>query len=141
MTSNQQYVPAARMQTPGEAKAGDRRSYGWGQHLLPQRTALAILAVQAGHHAVVDIAQFVAEADPFLRGSPATFRKLCKSIALTGLLVPYIEALPQNKTRFMFFLASALPDRESDDWRHLLTVDESNDRVEDPLAHTNRWIA
>lgn len=140
-TSERAYQPDEFIETPLAAKARDRSGYAWGKHLLVQQTCMVVLAVRAGSHAASQILEHIQEKDPNLAASSSLLRGICKDMCLTGLLVPYIEALPQSRRRFMFFLPWGLPDRDDDGWRHLLTIDEANERVVDvDTATTNRWV-
>jgi len=142
ITSSQSYQPTEIIQCPSAAKASEKRGYGWGMHLPHQRAGAIILAIRGGHHACSAMSDYIVGSDPSAAANPSMLLKICKSLALTGLLVPYIEALPQNRMRFMFFLAWAPPDTDSEYWRHLLTLEESNERVpEADSAITRRWVA
>jgi hypothetical protein len=98
------------------------------------------MAVNSGKHAVSEIAEYIGKVDVKLMGDPKAIRKVCKSVALTGALIPYVEALPQGRWRYMFFVAWALPDLASDRWQHLLTLEESNERVVGERPETTRWV-
>lgn len=141
-TNSQAYVPSDLIQLPGVAKAADRRGYGWGPHLLLQRAGMVILAVQQGKHAVSEMLTYIEQTDPKLSCSSTPLRNICKSMALTGVLVPWVEAIGQARMRYMFFLPWAQPDHPHDEkWDHLLTLEEANGRVSNPeTASTKRWI-
>lgn len=140
-TSERAYQPEELIETPQAAGARDRNGYAWGKHLLVQQTCVIVLAVRADNHAGSEILEHITSHEPKLVASASVLRKICKVMCLTGLLVPYIEPLPQSRRRFMFFLPWGLPDRDGTEWPYLLTIDEANDRVSDPAAAiTNRWV-
>ncbi len=136
-TSQQALVPENFLQTPGDAKSADKRGFAWGNHVHTQRGVMAVLAVHNGKHASSEIGEFISSVDPSIGCSDTMIRKVCKIVALTGVLVPFIEALPHGRFRYMYFVSWAPP--SVDEWDHLLTIEEYNSRV-DEGACTSPWV-
>jgi len=134
----QMFQPERGIQNPIEAKKRGRDGYRWGKHLVPQQCAYILWAIScADAHSVSAITEKVNRADRELKISEAMVRERLKSMALTGFVVPYIQPLPRNRHRFMFFALGQEPTPEHD----VMNLEEMWDRVDgDTEMNMVEWI-
>jgi hypothetical protein len=121
-----EFVPKQRFQLPGEAKSQHSEGFMYGPVQTVQRVACIVWAVEQGNHSNREISEAVNRIDPHAAVTSAVVEKLARALALTGLLVPYIEALQQKRYRWMWYLHGKLPGPDT----HLLTLTQCNERVE-----------